>query len=101
VELPASGPLSDAARDAARIGFGRSPVPLRSGGTIPVVHDLEVRRGVPTVLLGFALPEDRMHAPGERFAVSSFRGGVRTSVALLGLLRGSRARVAQRAIMGT
>jgi hypothetical protein len=57
---------------------------LRSGGTIPVVHQLAVVRGLPTVLLGFALAEDRMHAPNERFAVDCFRGGVRTAVALLG-----------------
>jgi acetylornithine deacetylase/succinyl-diaminopimelate desuccinylase-like protein len=84
VELPTSGTLVDAARAAARIGFGRAPVLLRSGGTIPVVHQLAVVRGLPTVLLGFALAEDRMHAPNERFAVDCFRGGVRTAVALLG-----------------
>ncbi|MER7959784.1 M20/M25/M40 family metallo-hydrolase [Streptomyces sp. NPDC096030] len=83
VELPASGPVVEAARAACCRGFGREPVLLRSGGTIPVVSELAGRRELPTVLMGFALPDDRMHAPDERLSISSFTRGTRTAVAFL------------------
>ncbi|GIH15901.1 M20/M25/M40 family metallo-hydrolase [Rugosimonospora africana] len=83
VELPVSGPVVAAARAACRHGFGVEPVLLRAGGTIPAVYELAVRRGVPTVLIGFALPDDRMHAPDERLSVRAFDRGVRTAAAFL------------------
>jgi acetylornithine deacetylase/succinyl-diaminopimelate desuccinylase-like protein len=82
IELPTRGPLFSAAFAAARRGFGRDPVLLRSGGTIPVVAQFQAR-AVPVALLGFALPDDHMHAPDERLSLAAFRYGVRTSVHLL------------------
>ncbi|TJZ54099.1 M20 family dipeptidase [Streptomyces piniterrae] len=83
VELPTRGPAVEAAVAALRQGFGRRPVLLRSGGTIPVVAELARRRDLPVVLMGFALPDDRMHAPGERLSISCFHRGTRTAVAFL------------------
>jgi len=65
---------------AYRKGFGVSPVLLRSGGTIPVPHTFQRVLGVPTVLMGFALPEDRIHAPNEKFHLPNFFRGIQTCV---------------------
>jgi acetylornithine deacetylase/succinyl-diaminopimelate desuccinylase-like protein len=69
-----------AAQVAYRKGFGATPVFLRSGGTIPVVHTLQAMLGIPTVLMGFALPDDRMHAPNEKFHLPTFYHGIATSI---------------------
>jgi len=65
---------------AYRKSFGVSPVLLRSGGTIPVTHTFQRVLGVPTVLMGFALPEDRIHAPNEKFHLPNFFRGIQTCV---------------------
>ena len=65
-------PAVQAASRAYRRAFGRSPVFLRSGGTIPVVDLLQSRLVIPTVLMGFALPGDGLHAPNERIHLPTF-----------------------------
>jgi acetylornithine deacetylase/succinyl-diaminopimelate desuccinylase-like protein len=73
-------PAMRAATLAFRKGFGASPVFLRSGGTIPVVNTFQELLGIPTILMGFALPDDRMHAPNEKFNLSNFYNGIATSI---------------------
>jgi acetylornithine deacetylase/succinyl-diaminopimelate desuccinylase-like protein len=68
-----------AALVAYRKGFGATPVFLRSGGTIPIVNTFQTMLGLPTVLMGFALPDDRMHAPNEKFHLPNFYHGIATS----------------------
>src|SRR5262249_22417801 len=68
-------PAMRAAATAYRKGFGVAPVFLRSGGTIPVVNMFQRGLGIPTVLMGFALPDDRMHAPNEKFHLPNFYNG--------------------------
>lgn len=91
-------PVLRAAALAYRRGFGTIPVFVRSGGTIPVVNTLQQLLGVPTVLMGFALPDDRMHSPNEKFHLPNFHGGIRTSLEFLaevGRTGGSRRRTAK------
>jgi acetylornithine deacetylase/succinyl-diaminopimelate desuccinylase-like protein len=79
-------PSHNAMRAAAlayRLGFGASPVFLRSGGTIPVVSAFQEVLGIPTVLMGFALPDDRIHAPNEKFHLPNFYRGIATSLCFL------------------
>ncbi|HEX8723273.1 MAG TPA: dipeptidase [Pyrinomonadaceae bacterium] len=76
-------PVMRAAREAYRVGFGSRPVFLRSGGTIPVVNTFQEVLGTPTVLMGFALPDDRMHAPDEKFHLPNFFRGIETSLTFL------------------
>jgi acetylornithine deacetylase/succinyl-diaminopimelate desuccinylase-like protein len=86
-------PLHPALRAAAlayRKGFGASPALLRSGGTIPVVSTFQQMLGAPIVLMGFALPGDRMHAPNEKIHLPIFFNGIATSIWFLALLGGSR-----------
>jgi acetylornithine deacetylase/succinyl-diaminopimelate desuccinylase-like protein len=76
-------PALRAAAVAYRAGFGEAPVFLRSGGTIPVINTLQETLGIPTVLMGFALPDDRMHAPNEKFHLPNFHHGIATSIYFL------------------
>jgi len=86
-----SHPAMRAAAVAYRRGFGSPPVFLRSGGTIPVVNLLHQALGIPTVLMGFALPDDRMHGPNEKFHLPNFFNGIATSICFLAEV-GSRLR---------
>jgi acetylornithine deacetylase/succinyl-diaminopimelate desuccinylase-like protein len=78
-----SHPAMRAAAFAYRTGFGQQPVFLRCGGTIPVVDTFSLALGIPTVLMGFALPDDRMHAPNEKFFLPNFYNGIATSICFL------------------
>ncbi|MDQ6743883.1 MAG: dipeptidase [Candidatus Dormibacteraeota bacterium] len=80
-------PVSLAASAAYRAGFGVDAVFVRSGGTIPVVNDLMEVLGAPVALMGFALPDDRMHAANERFHLPAFAGGLATSIDFMERLR--------------
>ncbi|HEV2846705.1 MAG TPA: M20/M25/M40 family metallo-hydrolase, partial [Thermoanaerobaculia bacterium] len=82
-EIDRRHPAVRAAALAYRRGFGAAPVFLRSGGTIPVVNLFQEILGVPTALMGFALPDDRIHAPNERFHLSNFERGIATCLAFL------------------
>jgi len=64
-------------------GFGAPPVFLRSGGSIPIVNTFEKTLAIPTVLMGFALPNDGMHTPNEKFHLPNFYRGITTSIWLL------------------
>jgi acetylornithine deacetylase/succinyl-diaminopimelate desuccinylase-like protein len=82
-------PAVRAARLAYRKGFGAAPVFLRSGGTIPVLSAFQKTLGIPTVLMGFALPDDRTHAPNEKFHIPNFFRGIETSIWFMDALAGA------------
>jgi acetylornithine deacetylase/succinyl-diaminopimelate desuccinylase-like protein len=73
-------PAVRAAAFACKKGFGAFPVFLRSGGSIPVVNAFKESLGIPTVLMGFGLPDDRIHAPNEKFHLPNFYRGIETSI---------------------
>jgi acetylornithine deacetylase/succinyl-diaminopimelate desuccinylase-like protein len=73
-------PVMRAAAVAYRKGFGAEPVFLRSGGTIPVVNLLQQALDIPIVLMGFALPDDHIHGPNEKFHLPNFFNGIKTSI---------------------
>ncbi len=76
-------PGVSAAVEAYKRGFGNAPVFLRSGGSIPVVNLFQEILAIPTVLMGFALPDDRLHAPNEKFHLPTFFNGIATSIHFL------------------
>jgi acetylornithine deacetylase/succinyl-diaminopimelate desuccinylase-like protein len=82
-EIDRRHPAVRAAAMAYRRGFGAAPVFLRSGGSIPVVDLFQEVLGIPTALMGFALPDDRIHAPNERFYLPNFERGIATCLAFL------------------
>ena len=55
--------------------FGRRPLIVRVGGTLPITAALAAR-GVPTVMAGLALPDSHTHSPNERMLLETFRLGV-------------------------
>jgi acetylornithine deacetylase/succinyl-diaminopimelate desuccinylase-like protein len=79
-------PAVRAAALAYRKGFSAAPVLLRSGGTIPILSTFQNTLGIPTVLMGFALPDDRIHAPNEKFHIPNFFKGIETSIWFLDAL---------------
>ncbi len=56
--------------------FGRETVYIRSGGSIPIVGLFDKYLGMPTVLMGFGLPDDNLHAPNEKFHLPNFFRGI-------------------------
>jgi acetylornithine deacetylase/succinyl-diaminopimelate desuccinylase-like protein len=68
-----------AARAYAR-GFRVAPVVVRSGGSVPVVPLLQDELGIPTVLMGFGLPDDLPHAPNESAHLPTLRRAVQTCI---------------------
>jgi acetylornithine deacetylase/succinyl-diaminopimelate desuccinylase-like protein len=77
------GPIADAAMAAQEDIFGARPVRVREGGSIPIVASFSDVLEVPTLLMGFGLPDDRLHAPNEKFNISHFYNGIRAVVRLL------------------
>jgi acetylornithine deacetylase/succinyl-diaminopimelate desuccinylase-like protein len=65
------------ARAIARV-FGTPPLFLREGGSIPPVEIFSRLLGMPAVLVGFGLPDDRIHAPNEKFSLDMYARGIRT-----------------------
>ena len=80
---PLDGRAVQAAADAVRTVDGRDPVFVRTGGTIPVVADLQRLLGCEVVLVDMGLEEDRIHSPNEKFDVALFHRGVHLSAELL------------------
>jgi acetylornithine deacetylase/succinyl-diaminopimelate desuccinylase-like protein len=78
-----SDPALNAAVRAYRRAFGAQTVFLRSGGTIPVINMIREMLGIPSVLMGFGLPDDRIHGPNERFHLPNFFKGIETSLRFL------------------
>jgi len=83
VLIDVQGPIVDAAMAAQEDIFGARPVRVREGGSIPIVASFSSVLGVPTLLMGFGLPDDRLHAPNEKFNISHFYNGIRAVVRLL------------------
>jgi acetylornithine deacetylase/succinyl-diaminopimelate desuccinylase-like protein len=83
-------PAMRAAAHAYRMGFGAAPVFLRSGGTIPAVSMFQETLNVPTILMGFALPDDRIHAPNEKFHLPNFFNGIATCIWFLDAVSSQR-----------
>jgi acetylornithine deacetylase/succinyl-diaminopimelate desuccinylase-like protein len=71
------GPLYDAARVALKAAFGREPVIVGEGGSIPVVGDFERALKAPVLLVGFGLPGENAHAPDEWILLDNVRRGTR------------------------
>lgn len=73
-------PALRAAALAYRKGFGTAPVFLRSGGSVPAASIFQKTLRIPTVLMGFGLPDDHAHAPNEKFHLPNFFRGIETSI---------------------
>jgi acetylornithine deacetylase/succinyl-diaminopimelate desuccinylase-like protein len=70
-----SGPVFDAAARALEAAWGRKPVFIREGGSIPIVQAFQETLGAPALLIGFGLPGENAHAPNEWMSVENFHKG--------------------------
>ena len=70
-----TGPHAQAALRALKAAFGREPILMREGGSIPIVNDFKKFLGADTLLLGLALPDDNAHSPNEKFNLDCFAKG--------------------------
>ena len=71
-------PAIDVAARAFGEVFGRETVFIRSGGSIPIVGDFAKHLGIPTILMGFGLPDDGLHAPNEKYKIENYYKGIMT-----------------------
>ncbi|MBT8190074.1 MAG: dipeptidase [Saprospiraceae bacterium] len=67
-----------AAHKAMEATFGKTPIPLRSGGSIPIVAMFEEVFGVKSVLMGFGLDSDSIHSPNEHYGIFNYYKGIET-----------------------
>jgi acetylornithine deacetylase/succinyl-diaminopimelate desuccinylase-like protein len=81
-------PGVEAAVRAIEAGFGRKPVFMREGGSIPVVGLIKKHLNVDTLLLGWGQNDDNLHGPNEKFSLADFHKGIKASAHLLAELGG-------------
>lgn len=74
---PIDHPATQAAARALEATFGRAPLFIREGGSIPVCATFETTLGLPVVLLGFSPPGDHAHAPNEWMDLDNYEAGIR------------------------
>ncbi len=81
--IPVNNRYIQAATRALHEVWGKDTVFIRSGGSIPIVGDLERHIGMPSVLMGFGLPDDNIHAPNEKFNLKNFALGIESLILFL------------------
>jgi acetylornithine deacetylase/succinyl-diaminopimelate desuccinylase-like protein len=75
---PIDFPAYRAASKAFEESFGKTPIPVRSGGSIPIVSDFEEVLGIKSILMGFGLDSDAIHSPNENYPLFNFYKGIET-----------------------
>ena len=71
-------PAIHVAAQSFRDILGKETVFIRSGGSIPIVGDFATHLGIPTILMGFGLPDDGLHSPNEKYKVTNYYAGIMT-----------------------
>ena len=78
VVTPTNSVAYQAASRAFEHTFGKKPIPVRSGGSIPIVAMFKEELGIDSVLMGFGLDSDAIHSPNEHFGIFNFLKGIET-----------------------
>jgi acetylornithine deacetylase/succinyl-diaminopimelate desuccinylase-like protein len=81
--IPVDNPYIRAATLALKEVWGKETVFIRSGGSIPIVGDFDRQLGLPSVMMGFGLPDDNLHAPNEKFNLKNFELGIQSLIRFL------------------
>lgn len=76
--IPTNFPAYIAASNAMEETFGKKPIPMRGGGSIPIVAMFEEVLGLKTILMGFGLDSDAIHSPNEHYGVFNYFKGIET-----------------------
>ena len=82
VVMPLDSPYLQAGAAAVEAGFGRRPVFIREGGSIPIVNKFADALGADVLLLGWGQNDDNPHSPNEKFSLEDYHRGTRASAAL-------------------
>jgi len=82
VTVSLDSPFINAAARAIEAGFGRPPVFIREGGSIPIVTDFYENLKSDTLILGWGLDDDNTHSPNEKFSLADFHRGIKASTYL-------------------
>jgi acetylornithine deacetylase/succinyl-diaminopimelate desuccinylase-like protein len=88
IVVSTDNPYVKAATEAMHQVFGRETVFVRGGGSIPIVGDFVRELKIPTLLMGFGLPDDNLHAPNEKFHLANFHRGIESIVRFFASLGG-------------
>ena len=75
---PIDSPAYRAAAKAIETTFGKIPIPVRGGGSIPICSLFEKELGIKIVFMGFGLDSDNLHSPNEKFDIFNFYKGIET-----------------------
>jgi len=81
--IPVDNPYIQAATRALLEVWGKETVFIRSGGSIPIVGEFAHYLGLPSVMMGFGLPDDNLHAPNEKFHMRNFELGIESLIRFL------------------
>lgn len=82
---PITLPAYKAAEKGFEVAFGKKPLAVRRGGSIPIISTFEKVLGIKTVLMGFGLESDAIHSPNENFSLDIFRKGIEAVVEFYGV----------------
>jgi acetylornithine deacetylase/succinyl-diaminopimelate desuccinylase-like protein len=83
IVMSTDNPYIKSATRALQQVWGRETVFIRSGGSVPIVGDFERFLKIPTVMMGFGLPDDNLHAPNEKFCIANFYKGIESIIRFL------------------
>ena len=89
VVFPLESDYLESAAAAIEVGFGRRPVFIREGGSIPIVSTLAEKLEAEVLLLGWGQNDDNTHSPNEKFSLEDYHRGARASAALWSMLADS------------
>jgi acetylornithine deacetylase/succinyl-diaminopimelate desuccinylase-like protein len=79
-------PYVKASTEAMKEIFKKETVYIRSGGSIPIVSDFQNELKIPSVMMGFGLPDDNLHAPNEKFHIPNFYKGIESIIRFFEIL---------------
>ncbi|MFZ5689972.1 MAG: M20/M25/M40 family metallo-hydrolase [Pseudomonadota bacterium] len=88
LQLPFDSPALAKARHALQEEWGHKAVTVGAGGSIPIVGDFKRVLGMDSIMVGFALDDDRVHSPNEKYDLTSFHKGTRSWARILAALAG-------------
>ena len=86
IRFPLDAPAFEKTRIALTQEWGKEAAYVGGGGSIPVTHQLKTALGMDVILAGFALEDDRIHSPNEKYDLKCFHHGIRSWVRVLDAL---------------